>query len=259
METGFDIYESSLTNQEISITYTPASNIRAYTYKIIKDGEIYETYTVPSSSASQIHLHETGTYQISVTITDRYNKKTEEVSGNYILDLGVPTITCDSSVITIFQTKNIEDIKKEVSNNCKVIDGVDGDISTELEVVTDNILPEQVGLQKLTLTVSDNAGNIATKDINLNIRKDNSASLLGFQIVLFIVAAFLLYRFIKYKRSISFEKRLTKYSVAAVYDRRVSVLDALVNQYMDIISRISNVLGKSSVLTKMWLALIFII
>lgn len=251
METGFDIYESSLTNQEISITYTPASNIRAYTYKIIKDGEIYETYTVPSSSASQIHLHETGTYQISVTITDRYNKKTEEVSGNYILDLGVPTITCDSSVITIFQTKNIEDIKKEVSNNCKVIDGVDGDISTELEVVTDNILPEQVGLQKLTLTVSDNAGNIATKDINLNIRKDNSASLLGFQIVLFIVAAFLLYRFIKYKRSISFEKRLTKYSVAAVYDRRVSVLDALVNQYMDIISRISNVLGKSSVLTKM--------
>ena len=41
---------------------------------------------------------------------------------------------------------------------------------------------------------------------------NNSASLLGFQIVLFVVATFLLYRFVKYKRSISFEKRLTKYS-----------------------------------------------
>ena len=250
METGFDIYESALTNQEISITYTPSTNTRAYTYQIIKDGEISETYTVPSSASSQIHLYESGTYQISVTITDRYNRKTEEISGTYTLDLGEPTITCDSSVITMYQTKDIENIKKEVANNCRVIDGVEGDISSNLEIVTDSILPEQIGLQKLTLTVSDSAGNMTTKDINLNIRRDNSSLLLGFQIGLFLIAIIFIYRFIKYKRSVTFEKRLSKYSVEAVYDRRVSVLDALAKQYTDIITRMSNALGKSSILRK---------
>lgn len=250
METGFDIYESSLTNQEINITYTPGANTRAYTYQIIKDGEINETYTIPSSAPSQIYLYESGTYQISVTITDKYNRKTEEISGTYILDLGEPTITCDSSVITMYQTKDVENIKKEVTKNCKVIDGVEGDISSNLEINTDTILPEQIGLQKLTLTVSDSAGNVATKDINLNIKRDNSSLLLGFQICLFLVAIIVLYRFIKYKRSVTLEKRLSKYSVEAVYDRRVSVLDALAKQYADIITRMSNVFSKSSILRK---------
>ena len=250
METGFDIYESTLTNQELSITYTPSATTRNYTYQVTKNGEVSETYTVPSSAPSQILLYESGTYQISVTMTDRYNQKTEEISGTYVLDLGEPTIKCDSSVITMYQTKNIEDVKKEVTKNCKVIDGVEGDISSKLEIDTSSLLPEQIGLQKLTLTVSDSAGNVATKDINLNIRKDNSSLLFGFQIGLFLIAIILLYRFIKYKRSVLFEKRLTKYSVEAVYDRRVSVLDALVKQYIDVITRMSNVLGKSSILRK---------
>lgn len=250
METGFDIYESALTNKEVSITYTPSTNTRAYTYEIIKDGETYETYTIPSSTPSQIYLYESGTYQISVTITDRYNKKTEEKSGTYVLDLGAPTITCDSSVITMYQTKNIEDIKTEVIKSCRVVDGVEGDISSNLELVTDNILPEQIGLQSLTLTASDTAGNITTKDINLNIRKDNSQWLLGFQICLIFIAIILLYRFIRYKRSISYEKRLSKYSVEAVYDRRVSVMDTLVKQYIDMVTRISTILNKSTILKK---------
>lgn len=250
METGFDIYESNLTNQEMSITYTPSTNTRSYTYQIIKNGNIYETYTIPSSAPSQIYLYESGTYQISVAMTDRYNRTTEELSGTYILDLGEPTIACDNSIITIYQTNNIEEIKNEVINNCKVIDGIEGDISSKLEIKTDSILPEQIGLQKLTLTVSDTAGNIATKDINLNIRKDNSSLLLGFQIGLILVAIILLYRFIKYKRSISIEKRLSKYSVMAVYDRRISVMDALVKQYMRIIESMSCTLKKSSILKK---------
>ena len=251
METGFDIYESALTNQEISITYTPATNTRAYTYQIIKDGEVSETYTIPSSTPSQIHLYESGTYQISVTITDKYNKKTEDTSGIYILDMGEPTITCDTSVITMYQTKDVQNIRKEISKNCKVIDGVEGDISSNLEIVTDTLLPEQIGLQKITLTASDSAGNVASKDINLNIRRDNSSLLLGFQIGLFLIAIILLYRFIKYKRSESYEKRLSRYSVEAVYDRRISVLDSLSKQYVDLITRMSNVLKKSAFFTKM--------
>lgn len=250
METGFDIYESALTNDEVSITYTPATNTRAYTYEIIKDGNIYETYTIPSSAPSQIYLYESGTYQISVTITDRYNRKTEEVSGTYILDLGVPTITCDSSVITMYQTKDVEEIKEAVKDSCRAIDGIDGDISSNLVVGIDSIVPEQIGLQNLTLSVSDTAGNMATKDINLNIRRDTSSYLLGFQIILIFIAIVLLYRFIKYKRSISYEKRLIRYSVEAVYDRRVSVMDAFVKQYMSLITRISNVLNKSALLRK---------
>ena len=252
METGFDIYESTLTNKEVIITYTPAQNTRAYTYQILKDSEVYGSYTVPSSSPSQIYLYESGTYQISVTITDRYNRKTEEVSGIYRLDLGVPTITCDSSVITMLQTKDVESIKEQVTSSCRAIDGIDGDISTKLTVDTNSINPEQIGLQTLTLSVSDTAGNIANKDINLNIRKDNSASLLGFQIILIFITIYALYQFIKYKRSISYEKRLTKYSVVAVYDRRVSIMDAIVNQYTNLITRVSNVLRKSSVL-RCWL------
>ena len=250
METGFDIYESALTNEEVSITYTPALNTRAYTYEIIKDGEVYASYTIPSSSPSQIYLYESGTYQISVTITDRYNKKTEEVSGIYVLDLGVPTITCDSSVITIMKTKDVESIKEQVTSSCRAIDGVDGDISSNLTVDINSINSEQIGLQTLTLSVSDTAGNVTTKDINLNIRKDNSASLLGFQIILIFITIYALYRFIKYRKSIAYEKRLTKYSVKEVYDRRVSIMDAFVRQYENLITRVSNVLMKSSILRK---------
>ncbi len=248
METGFDIYEMPLTNEEISIIYTPSIQARAYTYQIIKDGEVYETYTIPSATASQIHLYESGIYQITVTVTDRYNRKTEEASGRYILDLGEPTITCSSPVITMYQTKNKKDIENEVLNTCKAIDAVEGDITSALQINVESLDSEKIGLQKLTLSVSDTAGNIATQNINLNIRKDNTTLLFGFQIGLVCIALICLYRFIKYRKSVALEKRLSKYSVEAVYDRRVSILDAITKQYIDMINRISHGLSKSKML-----------
>ncbi len=250
MVTGFDIYEMSLTNEDVIVTYTPGSTVKAYTYQILKDGEVTESYTIPSSTASQIYLNQTGTYQISVTITDIYNNKSEVTSGTYVLDKGVPTIACSSSVITMYQTTDTKEVKENILDSCKVIDGVEGDISSNLIIDTSSIDSNEIGLQKLTLTVSDSAGNIGTKDINLNIRKDNTGWLLVFQIIAIVVGTILLYRFLKYRRSIKFEKRLSKYSVEAVYDRRPSVFDSLSRQYNDMITRVSNVLRKSGLMSK---------
>ena len=112
----------------------------------------------------------------------------------------------------------------------------------------DVIDSEKIGLQKVTLVASDNAGNVATKDINLNIRKDNTTLLLWFQIIFICIVFIGIYRFIKYRKSIALEKRLSKYSVEAVYDRRVSIFDTLTKQYIDMIGRISNILSKSKLL-----------
>lgn len=250
MVTGFDIYESPLTNKDVSIVYTPNKNVKTYTYQIIKDGNLYETYTVSEAIPSQINLNQTGTYQISVTLTDRYNRVSEEKSGTYILDLGEPTIACSQSVITMYQTSESEIVRKNILDSCKVIDGVEGDITSKLEFDINEVKSNEIGLQKLTLTVSDSAGNIGTKDINLNIKKDNTWLLLGFQIILGIIIIFMLYRFFKYRKSINYEKRLTKYSVSAVHDRRLSIFDNLIKQYKDMITRISNILKKSTILNK---------
>lgn len=251
MVTGFDIYESELTNQEVNIVYTPNKNIKSYTYQITKDGELYETYTISSQNPSQINLNQTGTYQISVTLTDKYNRVSEEKSGIYILDLGEPTITCSESVITMYQTTESEEVKNNILDSCKVIDGVEGDISSNLQFDISSINSNEIGLQKLTLTASDLAGNVGTKDIHLNIRKDNTGLLLGAQITLGIIVILLLYRFIKYRKSINYEKRLTKYSVKAVHDRRLSIFDNLIKQYKDTITSISNVLKKSAIVNKL--------
>ena len=251
MVTGFDIYESKLTNQEVNIVYTPNKNIKSYTYQITKDGELYETYTISSQNPSQINLNQTGTYQISVTLTDKYNRVSEEKSGTYVLDLGEPTISCTESVITMYQTTESEEVKNNILDSCKVIDGVEGDISSNLQFDISSINSNEIGLQKLTLTASDLAGNVGIKDIHLNIRKDNTGLLLGAQITLGIIVILLLYRFIKYRKSINYEKRLTKYSVKAVHDRILSIFDNLIKQYKDTITSISNVLKKSAIVNKL--------
>ena len=65
---GLNIYETEKTiNQELNVTYTPNSSVKGYTYEIIKDGESYGFYKVSNNRVSNIHLLESGAYQIKIT------------------------------------------------------------------------------------------------------------------------------------------------------------------------------------------------
>lgn len=247
MVPGFDIYETSLTNEELHIIYTPTLTTKAYSYKVFKDGEEYNVSSVASNEASEIVLSESGIYQISVTEIGRYNQKTEISSGTYEIDMESPVIACSETVIKTYKTADLETMEQNVLEYCNVTDSRDGDITNNL---TMDLSDFSVGLHELTLTVSDEAGNTSSKNIYLNIAKDNSSLLLGFQILLGIILIALICQLIRYKRSVSFEKRLTKYSVQAIYDRGVSVFDSFMGHYLTLIKKISRLLNKSVFLKK---------
>ena len=64
----FSLYEKSLTNETVTITYKPINTVSSYSYKIYKDGALFDEVKVANSKTSTILLEESGDYSIQVSL-----------------------------------------------------------------------------------------------------------------------------------------------------------------------------------------------
>ena len=184
---GFSIFEQlKTTNQELTITYTPSSSIKRYSYEIIKNGKVIDSYTVNENRVSNIILNETGEYEISVTTINNKNKSETFKSGTYRLDFEKPIIKGDSVLYT--EQLNEEQLKSINFNDyITAYDEVDGNLTNNISSNIDEIDFMKVGNQELIYTVSDEAGNVATKTVLLNITKSKTNSLLLIQWIIILI------------------------------------------------------------------------
>lgn len=223
---GFSIFEQlKTTNQELTITYTPASSIKRYSYEIIKDGEVIDSYTVNENRTSNIVLNETGQYEISVTTINNKNKSETFKSGTYRLDFEKPIIKGDSVLYT--EQLNEEQLKSINFNDyITAYDEVDGDLTNNISSNIDEIDFMKIGNQELVYTVSDEAGNVATKTVLLNITKSKTNSLLIIQWIIILNLVIIFSFIFRYLKSIKLEKRISKYSIKAIKGKNISLFDS---------------------------------
>ncbi|NMC56708.1 MAG: DUF5011 domain-containing protein [Eubacteriaceae bacterium] len=105
-----------------------------------------------------------GQYNVTYTVTNKKNDKTEDFAFMFnVVDTTPPTITAPDS-ITVFKNTQFD-----ILQNVSVTDTVDGTINNANITITGNIDSTTKGTYPVTLTVSDKAGNKATKAINVII------------------------------------------------------------------------------------------
>lgn len=234
-------------NQELNIVFTPASTTRKVLYEILKDGNSYETHEVASNESITIPLTETGNFQIKVTEYGRNNSSTQ-LSGIYKLDFDKPVITVQDSSLTVYQMKKGEAL--DFSNYVKAYDKQDGNLTVNVTSNYDEIDLTKLGLNEITFTVSDEAGNITSKTVPLNVIKNPGDSLLAIQIVIIAALAVLLWRVVIYRRSLTLERRLSKYSVDSIKNNSESFTDKVGKSYRAILEKMRSPLQKSAFLQK---------
>ena len=249
---GFSLYEQvEYTNQILEFSYTPTSSVTRYTYEIIKDGVVFETDSVAGSKMSTFILQETGEYQIILTLYQGRNVEVVE-SGIYHIDMEAPIIrmkdTSTGSLLRIEKpTKN-----QSIDFNDYIIasDAVDGDLQDQVVSNAAELDLTKLGTQELTYTVTDQAGNTATKTVQLQIVANRQTTLLGIQLLLITLVILIGYRFLRYQKSVRLEHRISKYSIQGIHNHSISIFEKFTKTCQKWNQRLAKALGKSALLRK---------
>ena len=240
---GLSLYsQTKPINKDIIVEYTPKSNVVSYSYTLYKDGEIIDTYT--STDKTSIIMDETGEYRIIVNETDELGNINTITSGIYKIDKEKP-------IIELNEYTEIVEVGEEVDllSIVNVSDNVDGNITNKV-VTNYNISSfSKEGEKQIVYTVSDEAGNIASKSININVIDNFSGLLFYIQVGIVIMISLFIYLIISFRRVFKLERIISKFSIITIEDNS-SVVDNFAKTYQKIISKISNVIKKSVFIQK---------
>lgn len=248
-ETNFSLYESlEYGNEPLTITYSPVSSSFRYTYEVYKDDNLVYSSTVTDRRPVDIELDESGIYQIVVISYDRWDRETRFESGMYKLDLDAPHIIADSVI-------NLEQVNDTIStsmfkSNIRVEDNIDNDLYDDMVCDFGKYDFSKPGLYKVDCSISDKAGNTTSTVVNFNVKKSTK---IQYEITLsFVVLALfvLLILFIRYRKAISLEKKISKYTVEPLKNKEDSLFDRGNLLYKNIVRKISVVFSKSEILKK---------
>lgn len=253
------------TNQDINIIFTPKENVISYNYRIFKNednnlttknGElnnpttIYRDYTtVTNNNPTNIILSETGNYKLEIITTDTKGNNQIINSGIYVIDKEPPEITL-SKYNSKFIEINAGTDDFDILDNVSALDNYDGDIIEKLVTNYDELDLNKPGLNELTMTVSDQAGNVATTSININVLKDDLSIIHIWQILICLCAIPIIIYLIIYNRSAKLEKRLIKYSVEPINKYTYSLFDHFLNLYQKLINRLKPLVANSVFITR---------
>ncbi len=246
---NFSLYElTEYGNEPLIITYKPVSSSYKYTYEVYKDGKIISSSTVTNRKPVDITLDDSGIYQIIVTSYDRWDHITKYESGMYKLDLSSPHIISDS-VINLEQTSSISmDMFK---SNIRVEDNIDNDLYDDIKCDFDKYNFSKSGLYKVDCSVSDKAGNTTSTVLNFNVKKSTKVQ---YQITLSLILLFifiLLILFIRYRKAIALEKKISKYTVEPLKNKEDTLFEKGKILYIKIIDKVSEIFNKSEILNRM--------
>ncbi len=242
---GLNINGEDITNQDIIVVYTPDSSITNYRYIIYKDNIKIDEQIISNNNKSNIILDETGTYHIEIITHDIYGYRETYTTDKYNIDKIPPVIEVDTQLLEVEKGSTLDLYADLIAT-----DNIDGDLKNKVTTNYDELDLNEVGIKKLIYTVSDEAGNTTTKTVNLNVVDSYAATLLYIQISIIIVLLSIVFLIIKYRRGLELDRRISQFSVNALRDNSLSLLDSIANFYYKIINKITSVLKKSVFMTK---------
>lgn len=244
-ESTLNLYQSDLTNQDLNIVYTPHDNIMHYEYTLYKDNEIVKTVEQNNNYQSNILLTESGIYQIRIKEFNYYNEVNELNSGRYLIDKDKPTIEVSSNFVELEKDQTLD-----LFSDLKAYDKWDGDLKTQVTTNINELDLTTTGTKELIYTVSDRAGNTATKTVTINVVDNYSNQLLFFQtgLILFLIVAIIIV--LAYRRTLKLETRINKYAVQPLKDKSPSLFDNITKPYNKLVEKISTYINKSVFIQK---------
>ena len=233
--------EKTLTNESVVVSFLPSKNVDSYTYEIYKDNLNIEK-SKPLKIDSNFVFKENGTYYVKVYVTTKDGKMKELNSKEYVIDKIAPEIKVKSENITISG-----DVKKALMDNVTAKDNYDGELSN-IEVNLDQVKLKNNIDNKLTYTVIDKAGNIATKDIN--VRLVNNSYIFAVECLIGAILLIIIYFIANLRSALKTEKRIDNYTVKAVNGNENSSAEIFLNKYRNLTSKMCKNLKKSVFITK---------
>ena len=248
---SFSLYEQSLTNETVTITYKPIATVSTYSYKIYKDGNLFDEVNVSSGVASNIILEESGDYSITVELVLKNGTVKKEESGHYLLDVDSPYILGKDSYITLYslkkgQTFAIATLKRYVT----VRDKQDGDLFDSLSCDFDSVDFTQLGVHKLACTVTDKAGNVGEKELLLKLEKNREMELNIMIGILSIFIFLLVIFYLRFQRSVRLERKFMPYAIEPLKDKKISIFDTLSDRMYQLILLVNKAFDKSVFVSK---------
>ena len=257
--------QSTPLNKDISVNFIPDITVASYRYRIFKNdtetlklnnGElvnpniIYNDYVfVNNNSAININLSESGIYKIEIVTVDFFGNEKILNSGNYIIDKEAPKINISDYNNQVIEYR-IGESSIDVFDGVTAIDNYNGDVTENLTTNYESLDFTKEGLVELKYTVSDEAGNISTKNININVTKSDLSIVHMWQlIILMCLIPIIIFLYI-YNRSSKLEKRISKYSVDPIKKYSFSIFDKVLQSYRKIVNYMKPIISKSVFITR---------
>ncbi len=147
--------------QTITVTATDNSNLKTFTYEVIKDGVskgVKNVNVSGKSAEASVALNESGVYVIKLTGSDEYGNSTALSSGEYKIDVTDPVVGSVTPSGTMgsnsWYTSNV---------TFSITNGTDGLSGHKSTTVAPTSLTSNTTGTSVTVTTEDNAGNKVTK------------------------------------------------------------------------------------------------
>ena len=225
----FDLYEQvNPVNHDILINYN-SEDYSPCKVIIYKDDNIYSE--LDFEGIFNINLTESGSYKL--VIPDRNIE-----SGIYNIDKEAPIINIKEKYIKSETDINILDYVTATDNGKDISDRI---------TYTDSIIRKDV--KKVTVTVSDVAGNVSTKDIIVS-DIGSQTSILFLQVIFILILILMIMGVYIYNKSIKLEKWISKFSISPLNETNFSLFDKINIFINNLIKKINNISYKSEFLKK---------
>lgn len=226
-----------LTKQDIIVDYHLKKEANNFTYTVIKDGKKLDTIKIIDNPNVRIIFKETGEYTIEF---QNYYKDgtTDKIStGKYIIDKDIPVIKTEKDVITVMSGKSLNS-----KNGVSAYDNMSGDLTHKITTNENELDLKSLGDKKLIYEVKDDAGNIASKTITIQVVRNNESEVLLRQLTAFGVLLVILFIILGYYRTIVIERRIARFSIEPkgkaknIFEKFLATMDSLIETFAEWLS-----------------------
>ena len=242
---GFNILEQlEPTNQDINLSFNPDPAYKSYKIVIIRDNEIYKEITIINPTPTSFTLSETGTYKINTIYYDEFMNETQIEGGTYIIDKETPIIKVGKTHYEIHLGTTFN-----IMGNVTATDNMDKNITSSITTNKNELDFSTKGKKKIIYTVSDQAGNVAEKEVLVTVTHSQT-SVYIFQLIFMAILALIALGILIYNKSLKLEKRISRFSINPIKDESLSLFDSITRRISGVVSKLDKVLYKSEFLKK---------
>lgn len=239
---NFNIYSTEKPiNTDLTVVFSPAQNTQTYTYNLYKDNTVIETNTL--NIPHTFYLSDTGNYKIIIKSLDTNNIQNTISSGIYMIDKMPPVISLKEKNIKINKGKEID------SSIVSAKDNVSGDLTKEITSNINTINLNEIGTKQITYTVKDEAGNMATENLNVTVTNNNYA-LYGIWTFLIISITLIIYFMNKFTKIINLAARIQPFIIEPNKTAEDSYLDRVLSWYHKMLDKWQTYIDKSQIASK---------